>query len=31
MIYMVRTDLCSHAVGYKTLCFRAEHTIIFSQ
>ena len=31
MINVVRTDLCAHAVGYKTLCFRAEHTIVFSQ
>ena len=31
MIYIVRTDLCAHAAGYKALRFRAEHTIIFSQ
>ena len=31
MIHVVRTDLCAHAVGYKTLCFWAEHSIVFSQ
>jgi hypothetical protein len=31
MIYIVRTDLCAHALGHKSLCLRAEHTVIFSQ